>query len=276
MASLKQLIRPFVPVGIIEARQRFDIHENARRARLSGLRANVLPAVEMIRSLRDDQLCDVGFLERELIPALGLNDENLNEQPPELADHQGRGIFIFQYPNQLSQYLVWLAANAKNIRKYVEIGVRWGGTFIFTSEWLRRIGAPLELVAAIDPINPSPLVEEYFKILSDDPLAPNGLYVQEFSTSATAKAFVESERPDMVLIDGDHSFNGALSDHVTVREHASIIVHHDIASDACPDTTNMWRCLQSLEPDFEFATFDAQYPSVNGSFLGIGAMMRKR
>jgi hypothetical protein len=87
---------------------------------------------------------------------------------------------------------------------------------------------------------------------------------------------VDRIRPDFVFIDGDHSLRGALADHLLVREHARIIVHHDICSDACPDTTFLWEALKRLEShEFDFVEFVNQYPSVTGQFLGIGAMKRK-
>jgi hypothetical protein len=83
-------------------------------------------------------------------------------------------------------------------------------------------------------------------------------------------------QPDFVFIDGDHTLSGALADHLLVRDHATIIAHHDICSQACPDTTLLWQTLRKLEaPIFEFYEFVDQYPSVQGAFLGIGAMKRK-
>lgn len=61
-----------------------------------------------------------------------------------------------------------------------------------------------------------------------------------------------------------------------MRYHASIIVHPDIHSQACPDTTLLWKALKEFEaPVFDAFEFASQYPSVNGSFLGIGAMKRR-
>jgi hypothetical protein len=59
------------------------------------------------------------------------------------------------------------------------------------------------------------------------------------------------------------------------RQSASIIVHHDISSDACPQTTLLWSALKELESEvFVAIDFVEQYPSVKGSFLGIGALKR--
>ena len=127
----------------------------------------------------DQKLCfDVKFLENELIPSIGLNNENLNEQPAELAKFFGKGLHLWQYPSQLAKYLVWIANNANSIKNYTEIGCRWGGTFILINEWLKKIGAPIESSIAIDPIEATPFIKRYIEIC-DTPV----VYLQNFSTS---------------------------------------------------------------------------------------------
>jgi hypothetical protein len=70
---------------------------------------------------------------------------------------------------------------------------------------------------------------------------------------------------------------GAFADHILVRKHARIVVHHDVCSQACPDTTFLWEALKKLEAhDFDVFEFVSQYPSVKGNLLGIGAMKRKK
>ena len=79
-----------------------------------------------------------------------------------------------------------------------------------------------------------------------------------------------------MFIDGDHRLKGALEDHLLIRPHANVIVHHDIHSQACPDTTLLWKALQDMEADrFEATQFIEQYPSVGGDFLGIGVLKRR-
>jgi cephalosporin hydroxylase len=231
-------------------------------------------AIARVESVPDDKLKGVTFLERELIPSLGLNNENLWEQPAELSKFFGTVLHIFQYPNQFAHYLVWLAEHAKDTQTYVEIGLRWGGTFIVTCEWLRRIGAPLQSAIAIDPIGETPMINSYGQHLSRHHI--DYQFIKDLSTSHAVKRLFKERHPDFVLIDGDHSMQGALADHILARESAKIIVHHDIASDACPDTTALWQALKNLEAaTFTASEFTDQYPSVTGSFLGIGALKRK-
>jgi hypothetical protein len=96
-----------MPVGLIDlrARQAASPHadearrqaeEAKRRNRLNGLCGSVQSAIDVFGGLSAQQSFDVSFLEHELIPALGLNDEVLHEQPPEFSASFGRGLHLWQ------------------------------------------------------------------------------------------------------------------------------------------------------------------------------------
>ncbi|UGY23896.1 hypothetical protein HU675_0039115 [Bradyrhizobium septentrionale] len=246
-----------------------------RYQRFADLSNSVGEAVDAIAGLSAAERTDVAFLEREFIPALGLNDELLREQPPELSTSFGKGLHLWQYPSQLAPYLAWLARNVSGVSSYMEIGCRWGGMFILVAEWLRNSGADLKTVIAVDPIDPTPFITTYFELLRERAeIEP--VYLQAFSTAPVVSAYVDRVKPEFVFIDGDHSLRGAMLDHLLVRAHARIIVHHDVHSQACPDTTLLWTALKEFEaPIFDTFEFTSQYPSVGGSFLGIGAMKRR-
>src|SRR5690348_6713073 len=106
-----KLDEPVIPVGFFHFRQqnkRLEQEGGPRRDRFDSLRPFVSSAIEKMRSLTPQQSSDVHFLENEFIPALGLNDEMLQEQPRELSAYFGRGLHLWQYPNQLARYLRWL------------------------------------------------------------------------------------------------------------------------------------------------------------------------
>lgn len=281
----KQIVKPIVPVGLMELNARIYTKslrqkEEGRRRRFDTLRSSVGDAIASIRALTDAQSVDLDFLENEFIPSLGLNDQSLEQQPPELSTTFGKGLHIWQYPNQLAGYLAWLAKNSSGITSYMEVGCRWGGMFILVSEWVRKNGGDLRSVTAVDPIEPTPFIRTYFDLLraqSETGIqAIEATYINEFSTSSAVRDAIDRLRPDFVFIDGDHHLQGALFDHMLVRRYANVIVHHDVCSQACPDTTFLWETLKELESDrFDFAEFVGQYPSVKGNFLGIGVMKRK-
>ncbi len=231
---------------------------------------SVETTIAKIRDLPVSQCYDIQYIENRLIPELGLNDESLHEQPAEFGDYFGKGLHLWQYPSQLARYLVWLAHNAKHVRNYTEIGCRWGGTFILVNEWLKKIGAPLEFSLAVDPIAATPFIEKYIQV-SSTPVH----YIQNLSTSREAIDYLGTFKTDMVFIDGDHSIQGVMFDHLLVRKSADIIVHHDVASQACPGTSLFWNYVKQAESDFNFWEFTQQYDSVDGNFLGIGVLKRK-
>jgi hypothetical protein len=127
----------------------------------------------------------------------------------------------------------------------------------------------LEFSLAIDPIEPTPFVKKYIEI-SSTPVH----YIKNFSTSQDVIDYMSMLKPDMVFIDGDHSLQGVMFDHLLVRKTAKIIVHHDVASQACPGTSVFWSYVKQAESDFFAWEFTQQYPSVSGNFLGIGALKR--
>ena len=226
--------------------------------------------IEIIQSLPAHLMRDVGHLEHVLIPSLGLNNEMLNEQPPELSPYFGKGLFLWQYPNQFAGYLAWLAAHATQIEHFAEIGCRWGGTFIVVCEWLKRVSPGFKGALAIDPIVPSPFMKRYLEVSRGGSHAIS--YLQGFSTGEECKQAFARLSPDMVFVDGDHDLPAALADHLLARKTARIIVHHDIVSDACPQTTLLWRAVREMEAGYVAESFVDQYESVRGSFLGIGCL----
>lgn len=252
------------------------IVDTGRRAKFYNMRGHVSKTVEAVRSLTPTQRQDIAFIQNELIPFIGLNDELLSEQPKECSKYFGTGLHLWQYPNQIAPYLEWLSVNAKEATRYLEIGCRWGGMTILTAEWLRASGAKLEQIIVVDPIEPSPFIKEYFNLLDREGATIKHLYLQALSTDEAVKHEVVKSKPDFIFIDGDHSFSGAFADHEMVKSEAKIIVHHDIASSACPDIGRLWEHIKLSDAErFEFEEFTAQYASVGKPFLGIGVMKAK-
>jgi hypothetical protein len=272
--KLPQALSLLLPKGFHDARARQRLHQ--KHVRLERywadlpqhtIAAAVDNATNMIQGLTDEQMRDCAYLEHQLIPRLGLNNENLHEQPPQLSPYFGSGLHVWQYPNQLAPFLVWLATRGESVRRYMEIGVRWGGTFIVISEFLRRVSGRFEKCIAVDPMPPSRLLRRYLELGKVE-------YVQCFSTDETFRKYVAEEAPDFVFIDGDHTLRVALHDYDVCSEVARYIGFHDIASDGCAETTQLWKFLKRHCQGYEFAEFVDQYPSVDGNFMGIGLMSK--
>jgi cephalosporin hydroxylase len=225
---------------------------------------DVTECIRMIRSAGLDELRNTKFLEHELLPQLGLNDENFHEFPSHLRKYSGYGLKIWQYPVQLARYLTDLAE--KKIGSYMEIGARYGGTFILTVEFLSRFGK-LESAVAVDLIESSNL-RSYADAM------PIVTYIVDSSTSERVNATIESRKWGLVFIDGDHTFRGCLHDYLSVRNNARLVVLHDIASDSCPGVRGLWQLASNVLPKQVIAKYTDQYREVfdrtGCHYLGIG------
>lgn len=236
-----------------------------------------LSRIGMIREAELDSLRDAAWLENELLPKLGLNDEMLHEPhrpilPEPLHGAAGQGLLSWQLPNQFGSYLTQLSRYP--IKSYLEIGVRHGGTFVITVEYLSRFGE-LERAVGVD-ISDSPSTREYER------LNPRARFVQVNTRSRRFRRLVKKHAPwDLVLIDGDHHEEAVRRDFEAVIDSARIVVFHDIASENVPGVQKVWHEIQSEHTGrFEFVEFAEQYDDVvrdtGQTWLGLGVAIRKR
>jgi len=227
---------------------------------------DVETVVEELRRADRSRLLDRNWLETRLLPRLGLNDEWSEHFPSCLRPFLGKGVKSWQYPCQFSGYLLYLAN--KNVTNYLEIGVRHGGTFIITCEYLNRF-ADLGRMVAIDPLE-SPVVNAYRA------LQPRVLYITELSHAAGARQIIQSCDWDHVLIDGDHSFEGCRTDFDLVKDRARRVALHDIVSFTTPGVVSMWRTIRSVTPSRRLFEQTQQYSEVvqktHQPIMGIGVV----
>jgi len=218
--------------------------------------------MEVLRNCDKADLVRPEFIEN-LMARLGFNNEMPSEQPKFVRENAG-GLRIWQYPNQFSKYLILLSG--LGISSYLEIGCRWGGTFILTCEYLKRFGT-LTKSLAVDFIN-SP-VAAYCNENQE------ARFMQAYSTSREFIKHIGNEFYDVIFIDGDHSYDGVALDYHTCKDHGRIFVFHDIVNDACPGVVRFWNELKTEEAGvYEFHEFTDQYPDVDGTFLGIGVAVK--
>jgi cephalosporin hydroxylase len=192
----------------------------------------------------------------DLLPSLGMNGENNHEMPSHLSQYYNVGLKFWQYPNQFSKYLMLLSTF--KISSYLEIGCRWGGTFIITNELLKLKNKKVKSYAC-DLIDMSSILTEY-KNHSDF------TYIKD--NSANLNKENAQDKIDLILIDGDHSYNGVKIDFEKSLQYSpKYVVFHDIVSDACHGVVQFWG---EIKKNYKYYEFIDQYESVNGSFLGIG------
>lgn len=223
-------------------------------------------ALAELRHTPLSHLKDVTYLEHVLLPKLGLNDEVLREFPEHLYPWCGTGLRSWQYPCQFARYLVYMSV--RSIRNYAEIGVRYGGTFIITVEYLRRFNA-ISLAYAVD-IEPAPILLAYAA------RHPEVVYDVRSSRSDETVCRLQERQWDLVMIDGDHSRDGCWSDYEHVHRNARLIALHDICSDSCPGVVDVWQDIRTATPKEHLTEFVDQYEEVadrtHGRFLGIGVV----
>jgi cephalosporin hydroxylase len=168
--------------------------------------------------------------------------------------------------------MIWMLQNAQKYSSYLEIGCRWGGTFIVTCEILSRANPNFKWAITADLIEKTPFVERYMEITKN-----SGFDVMYFQGSSTSEDFiriVKEQQPEISFVDGDHRIAGALQDHMLVREYSEIIVHHDISSDTVPETTLLWNSLKKLESGRKAVEFTDQYQPQKGKYFGIGVLYK--
>jgi cephalosporin hydroxylase len=223
---------------------------------------NIENLINLIRSNNNSSV----EVMHNLILSLGLNDEKLNEQPSELSDYFGKGLKMWQYPNQLSKFANFISDIS--VDSYLEIGCRFGGTFVFNSEILAKNNTNINLYAC-DIISESEILQEYFQIRPFE-------YIKQYSSSPSFRQRFIQKPVEFVFIDGDHSYNGVKNDFQIFENSTKTkyIVLHDIVSDVCPGVKQMWEEIKR-DDRFETIEFCDQYDSVNGSYLGIGLAIRK-
>lgn len=194
------------------------------------------PLIGRIRHAPLDSLRDVNFVQRLLLE-LGLHDPIDGAVPDDLLAFTGKGLSIWQRPNELAAYLVWLATRPP-IRSYLEIGVESGGSFIATIEYLRRFH-PLSLAIGVDPNLSSP-VRDY--VTRTD----GAYFLIGTQASNELRGLVEKAGGiDLIFIDGDHSHEGVRADWRFARECGRYVAFHDVAAECLPGVMSLWSEIRS-------------------------------
>jgi len=150
---------------------------------------------------------------------------------PEVAFIQQQGAGLAQTPSQIAKTLVYLSRF--RINSFCEIGVYFGGNFLFCSEYLRRFNPDIHCTG-IDPGNYldseiRAIIEQEtwlnFKSCTSDEIAGMGF--------------------DLIFLDGDHTTPWITRDWVNVGQIAKICAFHDLQEPTCPDVGMFWATLQN-------------------------------
>jgi cephalosporin hydroxylase len=188
----------------------------------------------------------------------------MSEFPRELHSWCGRGLRIWQYPTQFSKYLAQLSR--LNVRSYLEIGIRHGGSFVATTEYLERFH-PLDFAVGVDVI-PCPSMAAY------QALNAKAAFWCTSTRAADFAARLDELGPiDLVFIDSHHEEEQCRAELGLVAERAGMIALHDIANVGCPGVSRVWQELKRSPGHACFEYVD-QYGGL-GPFMGIGLAVRR-
>ena len=99
--------------------------------------------------------------------------------------------------------------------------------------------------------------------------------MQEYSTSEAARGAVRHANPDLVFIDGDHSYEGVRHDYELVGDGPRMILFHDIVARNWPGVGRLWQEVREQTAGTHVAAeFAKQYKSGDGGGMGLGLVRR--
>jgi len=268
--QLKELLRSRLPPIFNALKSSFVFLETVEVV-------NALKSIDRMKDIPLSKLRDVDYLESFIISS-GLHasggDGNYDsieyEWPRSLDAFVGKGLQIWQYPIQFSKYLVFLSQF--HIQSHLEIGVAYGGAFVFSAEYLKRFNPSLTSYC-IDVVSPSLLVECYSR-------------KRDFSylTSKSSDLYERIDPQtnfDLVFIDGDHSREGVMRDFELVKDKADIIAFHDIVNFKTFGAIEAWDDVKNNYGNvYDFFEFTDQYSEIlnkqpGNRLFGIGVAVRK-
>ena len=205
------------------------------------------------------------------IPTFGMNDEYIHEIPEHFQEYMGWGIKIWQYPNQFSKLLEFL--KGKKIESYLEIGVRYGGSFIMINELLKRYNDYVES-HCIDVIEPSEILHTYQHEFVRERFFYHQTVSQTpfiFERISGIELDKHTKKIDLVFIDGCHSYTCVKQDYFTaLMLGAKYIIFHDIVNQNTKGNRLMWNEIKKIHNrTYEFVD---QYDGMDKKYLGIGVV----
>lgn len=215
----------------------------------------------MLTSLRDatiDQLRDVDWL-TDAISELGL--EYPTRTPREFPDNFG-GLRLWQTPIQFAPYLIALAS--LDIRSYAELGVHAGGSLVATVEYLDRF-ARVERAVAVDMELQASVLDYEYRRTSLRLTA-----IAARTDSAAVENALARLRPDLVLIDADHSERGCRADYELASRYARYVALHDVVEWSCRGVAAVWASIDA--PKREFVDQYDDGPPIHG--IGLVGPLR--
>ena len=146
-------------------------------------------------------------------------EEKGSDHIPTFGGGYEGGIHIQQVPDELAPCIEYLLANKAVIHNYLEIGVAAGGTtFVFNHYF-----SPDNMVLIDDNSHPKARLRQS--------IIESANYLEILGSSTDPEIIKKSEKEyDLIIIDGDHSFEGVMNDFNNYSKYlkqGGYIIFHD-------------------------------------------------
>jgi hypothetical protein len=227
--------------------------------------SRLMRGLRTIEKATEDQLRDVSFL-ADQIRALGLCYDERRLYGSDNKHMNAGPDGLYHIPEQLAKCLVCLSTF--EIRTVLEVGTYSGWTISFITAYLLRFNKMLTAVT----VDVRDRFAAYEHVKERLPLR-----FIEGDVSA-----VEHVSPfDLVIIDGDHSYEAARRDYDTVGKSAAICMFHDVNDkyvqlhDPTGGAPRLWREVQMSSDDGDALLTFCDHPA-HEPIMGIGLQIRSR
>ena len=184
------------------------------------------------KQLRDRDWLENAIWEAGIYPA---------KEIPSCWWNRDGGLGICQYPTQFAPYLI--ALSKLGIKRYAEIGVWVGGTFRFTVEYLKRFGLEEAFAVDID-------IKDRFRQNISEITGVQVAFIEAPSTDPEVKKALQGFDPDLILVDGDHTEEGARADCKLAMNIAPYVAVHDIVGEGFPGVIKVWGELKGSKQEW--------------------------
>ena len=237
--------------------------------KLFTLKSSLQDRIAAIQTSDLESLRNVELLAKDILPQMGLykDDNYANLYPEFLHKYCGVGLQMWQNPMQLARMLCFLSYC--NVGSSLEIGTGAGGTFIATTEYLKRFNDKLKSYACDNTVF-SKNLESYVKTINTQTD-----FREVDSNSSEFIGLINENDIDFAFVDGDNTHKGVMADFTNLKGKVNVIAFHDIVDPSCQEIQNFWHSIKEIyAKDFMFFEFKDQY-DMPTAYMGIGLAVKK-
>lgn len=184
---------------------------------------------------------------------------------PHIGPELTRGISGRMWPQHVPEVEKFAALlKEKGVKKYLEIGCRYGDTWSYVMSVLGENATGV----ALDWPGVDGYESDGLGVLKKTVETYGGKLVIGNSREQKIIDIVRELGPyDAILIDGDHSYDGVLADWLNYGDMAPIVVFHDVVNPG--EGIGVPKLWAELAPDHDHVKIIA-----DGSYMGFGALFR--